>query len=421
MSTVGPDVLVIGAGPAGSVVAALLVQRGYRVVVMERQHFPRFSIGESLLAYSAQLLHEAGLLDAVIAGGFQYKNGATFVCADEYEEFNFANKVTPGLPFTFQVQRAAFDHLLAKEAERLGATVRYGVEITGVTVGDQPTVTVKTETGEVEVHRPRFVLDASGFGRTLARLLELEKPSDFPVRAARFCHVKDGIVSGEFDRQKIRIGINPRERDIWSWLIPFPDGTSSLGVVATREQFNRYTGTDEDKYWGMISDEPMLRALLKDAKTVRPVGEIIGYAANVKTLHGPGFALLGNAAEFLDPVFSSGVTIALHSAKLAAGLLDRMFRGETVDWQAEFAEPLLFGIETFRTFVSGWYDLTLQDVIFYRDKDPLVHRMICSVLAGYAWDPANPYTGPVSSRRLRALAELCRQGTARRSEAQGRS
>ncbi|MBA3455941.1 MAG: FAD-dependent monooxygenase, partial [Deltaproteobacteria bacterium] len=147
MSSVSPDVLVIGAGPSGSVVAALLVQRGYRVVVMERQHFPRFSIGESLLAYSAQLLHDAGLLDAVIAGGFQYKNGATFVCADEYEEFNFANKVTAGCSFTFQVQRAAFDHLLAKEAERLGATVRYGVEITAVTSSAEPTVTVKTEAG----------------------------------------------------------------------------------------------------------------------------------------------------------------------------------------------------------------------------------------------------------------------------------
>ena len=125
------------------------------------------------------------------------------------------------------------------------------------------------------------------------------------------------------------------------------------------------------------------------------------HAANVKTLHGPGFALLGNAAEFLDPVFSSGVTIALHSAKLGAAAVDRQLRGEAVDWQAEFAEPLMFGVETFRTFVSGWYDRSLQDVIFYPDKSPTIHRMICSVLAGYAWDPSNPYNGPQSGRRLR--------------------
>lgn len=410
MSAFAPDVLVIGAGPAGSVVAALLAQRGYEVLVLEKVQFPRFSIGESLLAYSAQLLQEAGLLDAVVAGDFQYKNGASFVWGEHETAFNFANKFTPGVPFTFQVVRSEFDQLLAREAARFGATVRHGVEITAVTAGEQPAVTVRNETGAVEIYHPKFVLDASGFGRTLARLLDLEKPSDFPVRAARFCHVQDNIVAGAFDRQKIRIGIHPTLRDVWSWLIPFPNGTSSLGVVATREHIAQHTGTDEEKYWSLIAGEPRLRELLRDAKTVRPVGEIVGYAANVKTLHGPGFALLGNAAEFLDPVFSSGVTIALHSAKLAANLLDRRFRGETVSWEHEFAAPLLFGIETFRTFVNGWYDLSLQDVIFYPNKEPQIHRMICSVLAGYAWDPANPYNGPQSARRLRALAAMCREG-----------
>jgi flavin-dependent dehydrogenase len=407
----GPDVLVIGAGPAGAVAAALLAQRGYQVLVQERQHFPRFSIGESLLAYTAQLLQDVGMFDAVVAGGFQYKNGASFVCDDQYAEFNFAEKFTPGCPFTFQVVRSEFDHLLAREAQRFGATVQYGVEITAVDIsGDTPAVTTRNEAGEIVIHRPRFVLDASGFGRTLPRLLELEKPSSFPVRAARFCHIKDGVVAGAFDRQKIRVGINPTDRDVWSWLIPFPNGNSSLGVVATREHLARYTGSDEERFWAMIGDEPRLRSLLEHAHTVRPIGEIVGYAANVKTLHGPGFALLGNAAEFLDPVFSSGVTIAFHSAKLAAEVLDRQFRGETVDWQSEFAEPLLFGVETFRTFVSAWYDRSLQDVIFYPDKTPAIHRMICSVLAGYAWDPANPYNGPHSARRLRALAEVCRSG-----------
>jgi len=415
---VGPDVLVVGAGPAGSVAAALLAQRGYQVLVQERQHFPRFSIGESLLAYSTQLLLEAGMLDAVLAGGFQFKNGATFVCDELYSEFNFANKLTAGCSFTFQVLRSEFDHLLAKEAERHGATVQYGVEITAIDVrGAQPQVTTRTLAGEVTVYRPRFVLDASGFGRTLARLLELEQPSSFPVRAARFCHIKDGIVAGAFDRQKIRIGIHPTNRDVWSWLIPFPNGHSSLGIVATREHLARYAGTDEQQFWAMVGDETKLRSLLEAAHTVRPIGEIVGYAANVKALHGPGFALLGNAAEFLDPVFSSGVTIALHSAKLAAQVLDRQFRGEAVSWQQDFAKPLMFGIETFRTFVTGWYDGSLQDVIFYPDKVASIHRMICSVLAGYAWDPANPYTGPASARRLRALAAVCRAGGPARAEA----
>ena len=120
MSSPKCDVVVIGAGPAGSVAAALLSQRGYQVLVLERQHFPRFSIGESLLAYSTELLMEAGMLEAVLSAGFQFKNGATFVCDDQYSEFNFADKLTAGCSFTFQVLRSEFDHLLATEAEFWG-------------------------------------------------------------------------------------------------------------------------------------------------------------------------------------------------------------------------------------------------------------------------------------------------------------
>jgi flavin-dependent dehydrogenase len=125
-------------------------------------------------------------------------------------------------------------------------------------------------------------------------------------------------------------------------------------------------------------------------------------------LHGRHFALLGNAAEFLDPVFSSGVTIALKSASLAAAALGRQLRGDSVDWQREFTEPLNYGVETFRAFVNGWYDGSLQQVIFFQRQPDNIRRMICSVLAGYAWDRDNPYTGPQAGRRLRTLAELCR-------------
>ena len=402
------DVLIIGAGPSGSMSATLLADRGYDVLVLEKQGFPRFSIGESLLANSAEMLKDAGMLDAVMSCGFQYKNGAAFVHDARYVEFNFADKVSDGLPFTFQVQRARFDQALADEAERRGAKIRYGVEITAIDVSGTTPVVTSSAGGEIAVHRPKFVLDASGFGRTLPRLLNLERPADFPPRVALFVHVKDNIVSGAFDRQKIRIGVHPTETQVWSWLIPFSDGNASLGVVASLEHHANFTGTNEERLWQLIGEEPRLRDLLANAHAVRPVGEIKGYAASVTRLHGPGFALLGNAAEFLDPVFSSGVTIAMKSASLAAGLLDRQFRGERTNWDQEFAEPLMFGVETFRTFVNGWYDGSLQDVIFHEQKDPQIHRMICSILAGYVWDPQNPYNGPQSARRLRALAGMVR-------------
>lgn len=406
------DVLIIGAGPSGSMSAALLASKGYDVLVLEKQRFPRFSIGESLLANSVEMLDQAGLLQPVMASGFQYKNGAAFVHSERYSEYNFADKHADGAPFTFQVPRAQFDKVLADEAERRGARIQYEVEITAVDVsGERPVVTSKHGDALTQ-HRPRFVLDASGFGRTLPRLLQLDRPSDFPVRAAVFTWVKDGIVSGAFDRQKIRIGVHPTESHVWSWLIPFADGHASLGFVATREHHTRFAGTLEERLQRLIADEPPLQTLLRAAKPVRPVGEIVGYAAKVSQLYGPGFALLGNAAEFLDPVFSSGVTIAMKSAMLATDLLDRQFRGQPVNWATEFAEELSYGVETFRSFVTGWYDSSLQDVIFHQEQEPTIRRMICSILAGYVWDRTNPYTGPQSGRRLRALAQTCRAAAA---------
>lgn len=349
------------------------------------------------------------MLEAVLARGFQFKNGAAFVHDGRYSDYNFAEKSAPGYCFTFQVPRAEFDQVLADEATRRGAELRYETEITAIDLsGDRPLVQSRNAAGEQLDHRPGFVLDASGFGRTLPRLLNLERPADFPVRAALFTHIEDHIEAGAFDRQKIRVSVHPEQRDVWYWLIPFSNGRSSLGVVASRELHQRYEGSPSERLWQLVSEEPSLARLLARAKPVAQVGEIVGYAANVTTLHGKGFALLGNAAEFLDPVFSSGVTIAMQSASLAVRALDRQLQGEAVDWDADFAQPLKYGVETFRAFVTGWYDGSLQDIIFHPQQDEQIRRMICSVLAGYAWDVSNPYTGMHASRRLNALARLCR-------------
>jgi flavin-dependent dehydrogenase len=125
-------------------------------------------------------------------------------------------------------------------------------------------------------------------------------------------------------------------------------------------------------------------------------------------MYGKDYALLGNAGEFLDPIFSSGVTIAFKSASLAAALVPRQLAGEKVDWENEFAVPLKRGVDTFRAFVDSWYRGGLQRIIFHRRQPPEVRRMIAAVLAGYAWDLANPYV-QATERRLAALEELCYQ------------
>ncbi|MDT3722192.1 NAD(P)/FAD-dependent oxidoreductase [Pseudomonas oryzihabitans] len=405
--------VVIGAGPAGAVVATLLRRRGHPVLVLEAQHFPRFSIGESLLSHSLDFVEEAGMLPAVAAAGFQTKVGAAFAWGERYTDFDFRDTYSGGRS-TFQVQRGPFDKLLADDAARQGVAIRYGQRVTAVTLGEDGARTLVDVLGD-DGHAYRlstdFLLDASGYGRVLPRLLDLEAPSNFPMRRALFTHVEDRIDEPSFDRERILITTHPTLRDVWFWTIPFSDGRTSLGVVAAAE---RYAGRATDlatclRDW--VAETPSLARVLHNAVWDTPVRELGGYAANVKRLHGPGFALLGNAAEFLDPVFSSGVTIALRSASLAAPLVDRQLRGEPVDWETEFAQPLKAGVDTFRAYVEGWYDGSFQDVIYFEQAKPEIRSMICAILAGYAWDIRNPFVKE-PKRRLRMLVELCQLNSA---------
>lgn len=407
------DVLIIGAGPAGSTAAAFLVQKGYKVLVLERQKFPRFSVGESMLPASMHFIEKAGMMEAIMSASFQYKDGAAFQWNGKYHEFNFSQKTTPGYGFTFEVPRDTFDKILIDEAQKQGAEVRYEVEITAVDVGSaRPKVTARAQDGSIEVHTPRFVLDASGFGRTLPRLLDLETPSNFPLRGALFTQFYDRIPAGDFDRQKILVTIHPENLDVWYWTIPFSNGRTSVGVVASDEFLQKFQGTPEERIWALIREDRKLAELLRNARPANPIGVLRGYAANVKKMYGPNWALLGNAAEFLDPVFSSGVAIAMRSADFATQCLDKQLRGESVDWEQEFAVPLKYGVDTFRAYVESWYDGTLAEIFFHPKKDPKILRMICAVLAGYAWDSTNPYVGPKARRRLLALAQACRVGQA---------
>ncbi|MCG8312888.1 MAG: tryptophan 7-halogenase [Pseudomonadales bacterium] len=403
------DVAIIGAGPSGAVAAALLVQQGYEVTVIEREKFPRFSIGESLLPQSMEFLAEANLKDAVDRAGFQFKNGAAFCYGDYYGDFCFEEKFSPGPGTTYQVERATFDKILADGAAEKGANIFYGYSVTHADFTDIPTLHCTSEKGEIKQLTAQFVLDASGFGRVLPRLLNLDVPSNFPVRHSIFAHLQDGISDPQFDRDKILITVHHKHRDVWFWLIPFADGRSSFGVVATPEYLDSHKSKNDysELLLSLIREDPNLGRLLERAELLFEPRDLRGYSCNVKSLHGNGFALLGNAGEFLDPVFSSGVTIAVKSASLAAACLHRKLQGETVDWQLQYADPLMKGVETFRVFVEAWYDTRLQDIIFAAQKNPKVKAMVSSILAGYAWDENNPYVAE-SRRRVDVLAQICR-------------
>lgn len=401
------DVVIIGAGPAGSVAASLLHKQGVKVCVLEKQHFPRFVIGESLLPYCMDILAEADLVDAVNAEKtFQFKNGAAFTWGNRYTYFDFTDKFTAGPGTTYQVRRGIFDKILIDETAKKGVEVRFGHEVLSLdNSGETAVLKTRGEDGEEYHLSARFVLDASGYGRVLPRLLDLETPSSLPTRVARFTHIDDNINAPDFDRNKILITTHLTHRDVWLWLIPFADNRCSIGVVGLPETLD---GDNETILKKFALECPMLKRILANANWENdfPYRQIQGYSANVKALYGKHFALLGNAAEFLDPVFSSGVTIALHSARLASRTIPRQLKGETVDWQTEFSEPLMVGVNAFRTYVNGWYDNSFQDVIYARNPEPKIRQMLSSILAGYAWDTENPFVAK-STPRLNALAEIC--------------
>jgi flavin-dependent dehydrogenase len=401
------EVVITGAGPSGAVAAGLLRKQGHQVLVLEKETFPRFSIGESLLPQTMRYIEEAGMLKDVVEAGFQYKNGASFSWRGRTTEFDFRDKFSEGWGTTFQVERGKFDKVLADAAARMGADVRYRHQVTAVDVSGAPKITVKDEHGEAYQVEAKLILDASGFARLLPRMLELEQPSMFPVRQAFFTHVEDRMAMGSgFDRNKIRVAVNPEHSDVWYWVIPFSGGRCSLGVVAEAAFLDRYQGDEMTKLKTLVNEDPSLRELLKNAVWDTPARTLRGYASNVKRLCGPGFALLGNAGEFLDPVFSSGVTIAMTSASLAAKCAHRELTGETVNWEADFAIPLRKGVDAFRAFVEAWYAGGFQKIIFHPAPQPEIRRMICAILAGYAWDTANPYVAE-PKRRLGVLEQVC--------------
>lgn len=401
------ETLIVGAGPAGAVAAAMLRQLGREVLVIEREQFPRFSIGESLLPQSMEYLEAAGLLRDVVEAGFQHKNGASFAWGERETAFDFRHKFSPGWGTTYQVQRAHFDQVLADGAARMGAEVRYRHELTALSCArEQSLARIRAADGSSYEVSARRVLDASGFGRTLPRLLGLERPSNFPARGAIFTHLADGIPHGDFDRNKIRITVHPQHVDVWFWLIPFSDGRCSIGVVAKPELLQAYGGDELTRLRALVAEDASLSRLLAQASWDTPVRSIIGYSSNVSRLCGPGYALLGNAGEFLDPVFSSGVTIAFKSSSLAVAAIARELDGEVVDWDQDYARPLRAGVDCFREFVDAWYSGRFQKVIFHQPQPHAIRRMICSILAGYAWDMNNPYVSE-TRRRLAVLEGLC--------------
>ncbi|MEO8768645.1 MAG: NAD(P)/FAD-dependent oxidoreductase [Ferruginibacter sp.] len=384
------DVLVIGAGPAGTVAASIVNKAGFKVKIVEKQKFPRFVIGESLLPRCMEALAEAGFIDAVKEKGFQQKNGAKFVKNGKICDYSFADQFTTGWSWTWQVPRAEFDKTLADTVEKMGVPVSYETTVTNIVFnGSDSVTTVEDINGEKSEIEARFIIDGSGYGRVIPKLFNLDKPSNLPPRKTLFSHFVD--TKRSMDDEPNRITIIVHEPGIWIWVIPFSSGVTSVGFVGDPSFFDRYEGTDEEVLEKIISTQPYIAERLKGAEKKFPARKLESWSSTTDKFYGEGFVLTGNVTEFLDPVFSSGVTLATVSSQTAAKLVVRKLNGEEVDWDKEYTEVMMQGVDTFRSYVMAWYEGTL-DTIFFADEPNLeVKNMICSVLAGYVWDTTNPY------------------------------
>ncbi len=391
MSSPKLDVLIIGAGPSGCVAAAYLHKQGITVKMVEKNRFPRFVIGESLLPRCMDHFEEVDLLDCLDAQGYEVKRGARFLKGDDVCNFNFAEKFTDGWDWTWQVPRDHFDKTLTDELQRRGIPIAFETEVTNVSFAEDgsSTTTVKNTGGKVSTIESRFIIDASGYGRVLPRLLQLDAPPRIPKHSSIFTHVKDTKRPDESDATLITFDvINPKT---WLWVIPFSNGMCSIGYVGETKYLESFKGTQQEKMRQMmqLSDHYYHRFKHCDYE-FEPV-TLKNVATSVTKYFGKGFALTGNSAEFLDPVFSSGVTFATESGLLAAKLATRQIQGETIDWQTEYADYINNGVTVFSTYVKEWYTGNLQKIFFKAAENPEIKRQICSVLAGYVWDTTNPF------------------------------
>lgn len=397
------DVLVIGAGPSGTIAASIIKQSGLSVEIVEKMQFPRFVIGESLLPRCMEALEEAKFLDAVKAKGFQQKDGAKFVMDDKVCDFTFAQQHTQGWGWTWQVPRADFDTTLADECVKMGIPVHYKTEVTGIEFFDGYSVTtIKTADGDTQTIKARFIVDGSGYGRVIPRLFGLEKDSQQYPRKAVFCHLTDPKRDTVFEPNRITaIVFDPVT---WIWVIPFSNGLTSVGYVGNPEFFEQFPGTPEEQFRALVSAQPDLAYRFGESEMAWEPRTLQSWSATTETFYGNGFVLTGNVTEFLDPIFSSGVTLASVSAQLAANLVIKHLNGEKVDWEGEYMHPMMQGIDVFRTYVNRWYDGTLYKIFFSDLKKPEIIGQICSVLAGYVWDETNPFV----SKREKNLPTLAR-------------
>jgi flavin-dependent dehydrogenase len=383
------DVVVVGGGPGGSVCAGLLAQKGRRVLVLERDRFPRFHLGESLLPKSMPVLEELGVLDEA-RERFQIKRGAQFHDeAGRIVRYDFAEAFDARHPFALQVPRDEFDTMLLRRAAALGADVREGWNVTSFRFDGDRAVGVDAIDPDGETHSiaARVVIDATGRDAQLARARAgtervpgLENTAFYTQFAGAWRD--EGERAGDIVIALVERG--------WFWFIPFKDGRTSVGAVMKNEWVRAHKGAPAEMFERALAESTAVQKLVRGAKRLFDPGAVADFTFRTRAMAGDGWVAVGDSGGFIDPLFSTGAHVAMVGARLAANAIDAALASGSAPASAfdEWTRTLRRGTETFIGAVQAFYGGELVKYLFAEPQRPFLRRSITSMLAGDVFDEA---------------------------------
>jgi flavin-dependent dehydrogenase len=373
------DVIVIGGGPAGSTASTLLARKGFSVLLLERDRFPRFQIGESLLPYNNDLFERLGVSDRLMKGSFHPKYGATFVTGDGQVgyDFRFDRTLPQEYQSSYQVKRADFDHLLLQNAIASGVDVRQETAVASVSLDDPARATVRT--GDGTEHQARFVIDASGHGAIVGT--RAGKKTDVAAlrKIAIFAHYR-GVPRphGREAGNTIIVVI----RNAWFWLIPVTEEITSVGLVVDRDTLVASSLSPEEMLKQTIAATPWVAERMKAAERTTAVYARKDFSYRMRNISGGNYALVGDAAGFLDPIFSTGVFLAMKSADIAATAVEARLRTGGMRLLRRYERDITSALGRYFRFISNFYRREFLEVFLQPSERFGLLKVIIGVLAG---------------------------------------
>lgn len=382
------DVAIIGGGPAGSTAGTLLARNGRRVVILEKEKFPRFRVGESMLPASSDTLERMGVKEKIDRGGFLVKYGGEIcsACGGARARFYFRNGLNAKRHTSYQVERAKFDQILLDHARETGCDVREQTPVDTFDF-DSDGVTVRSNGGSMVV-RAKYLLDCSGRNSLIANRLRLKEAYPNLKKFSVFAHY-DNVARLEGQDGTLTRMI--RCADGWFWVIPMAGGRASVGVVMDVARFRAMNLAPEEALNQCIAEQPEVREWMLNAHPCTPIYATSDFSYRVKHLTGDRWILAGDAAGFLDPVFSSGVYIAIYSGEKAAdSLTDALARPEKRARAFRFYEKAVHQrFDTYLRLTSAWYTKEFVEIFLHPREIGQLVPTVNSVLSG---NPARTFS-----------------------------